>query len=52
MQVTTIDNSTGNAEYDRVLAVVKANDTEAGASMHDDFGHLGRECERRHIVFD
>jgi len=41
MQLTKLDgNSTGNAEYDRVLAVVKANDTEAGASMHDDFGHL------------
>ena len=50
MQLTKLDgNSTGNAEYDRVLAVVKANDTEAGASMHDDFGHLNSEFWRRQM---
>ena len=43
-------HSTGHAEYDRVLAVIHENDTEAGANVYDDFGHLGRECEQ-HIIF-
>ena len=38
-----LDVSTGNPMYDKVLAFIKKDDSEAGLDVNTDFGPLNRE---------
>ena len=42
-QSMAADSSVGDTLHDKVLAVVRSHDSEAGANKHTDFGHLGSE---------
>ena len=42
-QSMAAETSLGDKTHDKVLAVVRSHDSEAGANKHTDFGHLGSE---------